>query len=379
MKIASTLLGLLLFAAPLAAQGFSEGFVRELRCPGGGRLPDAALDRDGALHLVYFAGAKAAGDLFYVHSEDEGATFSEPVRINEEPGTVRGTGALTGGSIDVDGRRQAHVVWLTAGKEPTIRYARVKSGEVSLRQQLAEGHRGLDVAPEIVYGQGRAVVLWHSLAESKAEASEDEPSRRLFLCDSEDFGETFSEPRMIDDERFGVSAGCTVSAVFAKRGTLYALYRTRNGKDRHLRFVSTDDFGVNVESRFLDSLLSRKAQRTSTALSLGPSTPVVAWINDDRLAWSSMNKSGAIGPPVGPRRKELWRRSPAIAASTKRAVMLTWLEGKEKGKPKRIGWQAFDLMNKNNIDLGSFEGDLSMDTTPLVFVRPSDEGFTILY
>ena len=170
-----------------------------------------------------------------------------------------------------------------------------------------------------------------------------------------------------------------IHAVFAKRGTLYALYRTRNGKDRHLRFVSTDDFGVNVESRFLDTLLSRKAQRTSTALSLGPSTPVVAWINDDRLAWSSMNKSGAIGPPVGPRRKELWRRSPAIAASTKRAVMLTWLEGKEKGKPKRIGWQAFDLMNKNNIDLGSFEGDLSMDTTPLVFVRPSDEGFTILY
>src|SRR5437588_4023158 len=60
--------------------------VQLLRVPEGGIQPQVAVDAKGGIHLVYFRGTPAHGDLFYVHAEDGGAHFSRPLVINSHPG-----------------------------------------------------------------------------------------------------------------------------------------------------------------------------------------------------------------------------------------------------------------------------------------------------
>src|SRR5687767_11461858 len=70
--------------------------VTAMRVPDRGIYPQAAMDRDGVLHLVYFKGEPMHGDAFYVRSRDGGATFSKPVRVNSQAGSVMVTGTVRG-------------------------------------------------------------------------------------------------------------------------------------------------------------------------------------------------------------------------------------------------------------------------------------------
>ena len=76
----------LVFGAALtsfAEEQNSQPRVRMYRVPSGGIQPQAAVDDIGTLHLVYYTGDAHHGDLFYARSNDGGASFSSPVRVNQ--------------------------------------------------------------------------------------------------------------------------------------------------------------------------------------------------------------------------------------------------------------------------------------------------------
>src|SRR5437868_3517471 len=56
--------------------------IRLGRLPEGGIQPQAALDDRGALHVVYFSGDPAGGNLFYLRGT------GAPVRVNSQPGSA---------------------------------------------------------------------------------------------------------------------------------------------------------------------------------------------------------------------------------------------------------------------------------------------------
>src|ERR1700730_13221449 len=56
-----------------------------LRTPDGGIQPQAVLDRDGVLHMIYFKGDASAGDIEYVQRQPSTREFSRPSRVNSEP------------------------------------------------------------------------------------------------------------------------------------------------------------------------------------------------------------------------------------------------------------------------------------------------------
>src|SRR5215831_7027236 len=93
-------------AAPAAATS-----VELVRVPSGGVQPEAVLDANGILHLLYFAGEPQAGDLFYVRSSDYGKTFSTPIRVNSQPGSSIATGTIRGGQLAIGRGGRVHVVW----------------------------------------------------------------------------------------------------------------------------------------------------------------------------------------------------------------------------------------------------------------------------
>src|SRR6476661_1429442 len=65
-----------------------------VRVPNGGIQPQAVLGRDGTLHLLYYSGDPAHGDLFYVKSSDSGVTWSRPLQANGEAGTAIAAGTI---------------------------------------------------------------------------------------------------------------------------------------------------------------------------------------------------------------------------------------------------------------------------------------------
>src|SRR5579863_1668433 len=89
----------------------SQGSVRLLRVPQGGIQPQAATGDRGTLHLIYFAGDPKNGDIFYVTSRDGGASFSQPLRVNSQPGSAIALGTIRGAQVALGRRGRIHVAW----------------------------------------------------------------------------------------------------------------------------------------------------------------------------------------------------------------------------------------------------------------------------
>src|SRR5690242_11098168 len=97
------------FVAKIAAG--SRETVRMSRVPGGGLQPQVAIDGQGTLHLIYYAGDPQQGDLFYLKSTDGGTTFSRAIRVNSQPGSAIAVGTIRGAQLAVGKDRRVHVAW----------------------------------------------------------------------------------------------------------------------------------------------------------------------------------------------------------------------------------------------------------------------------
>src|SRR5262249_15888666 len=71
------------------------------RVPNEGIQPQAAVDSAGIVHLIYFKGNPAAGDIFYVHRTLGSKDFSAPLRVNTEPGSAMAVGTIRGAQLAV--------------------------------------------------------------------------------------------------------------------------------------------------------------------------------------------------------------------------------------------------------------------------------------
>src|SRR4051794_40933055 len=115
-KTVPTAIGLpllvVLFLAPAEAIGGDEksgGGVTLLETPDGGIQPQAAIDARGTIHLVYFKGDPAAGDLFYVRREPGKDDFTAPIRVNSQPGSAIAIGTIRGGQLALGKGGRIHV------------------------------------------------------------------------------------------------------------------------------------------------------------------------------------------------------------------------------------------------------------------------------
>src|SRR5438445_2314133 len=115
--LARLLLGIVVMAlfAATAAQHLKADRptdnVTMLRVPHGGIQPQVAVDDKGILHLIYFAGEPSHGDLYYVHSTNAGTSFSDPIRINHEPGSAIAVGNVRGAHLAGGRNGRIHVAW----------------------------------------------------------------------------------------------------------------------------------------------------------------------------------------------------------------------------------------------------------------------------
>src|SRR5262249_39601803 len=85
--------------------------VEIIRAPQGGIQPQAAIDRAGVIHLVYFRGDPAGGDLYYVRREPNARDFSAAIRVNSQPGSAVAIGTIRGAQLALGRGGRVHVAW----------------------------------------------------------------------------------------------------------------------------------------------------------------------------------------------------------------------------------------------------------------------------
>jgi hypothetical protein len=381
---------LLTAAGATAQQKMPPGLVRMERCPNEGLQPQVTVDEKGVVHLVYLEGDVQAGDLAYVRSEDEGETWSEPLRVNSTPGSVDGSLRVRGARLSLARNGILHVAWIgTRGSAPDVKtvsrplhYTRLaKNGKAfEAQRNLAVEHPGLDAAPVIFSGRKKVFVFWHARGPVTAPTPprDDDPGRRIYVRISRDDGETFEAERMADSGTYGVSAGCSMGGGYERDGTLYVIYRIRNNRERDIRLLVSENQGETFRSTICDNWKVVKNPRTMATAVPSPWRLLVAWEALGDVWWAGIDhRLNRVLVPQQPRDLEVWRGHPAIAGNERGAVVMAWLEGKEEKEPTRLAWQGFSVTDRRNIGQGRLD-ELIEDSSPAVFVR-SDNGFTILY
>jgi len=85
--------------------------VTLIRTPNGGIQPQAAMDRQGALHLIYYKGDARNGDIFYVSQQLDQKEFSKPIQVNTRPGSAIAAGTIRGAQMALGRNGRVHVAW----------------------------------------------------------------------------------------------------------------------------------------------------------------------------------------------------------------------------------------------------------------------------
>src|SRR5262249_19286981 len=100
---------LALGAVPISAE---PARVSLIRTPDEGIQPQAAVDGQGGVHLIYFKGHPQGGDVFYVRRQSGESEFSSPLRVNSESGSAIAMGSIRGAQLAIGGSGRVHVAWM---------------------------------------------------------------------------------------------------------------------------------------------------------------------------------------------------------------------------------------------------------------------------
>jgi hypothetical protein len=366
-----------------ASEPPSKVFV--LRVPHGGIQPQAAVDGEGTIHLIYFRGDPHHGDLFYVRSRD-GARFSEPVPINSHPGSAIAAGNIRGAHLAVGPGGRVHVAWMGADKtEPRapggaapMLYARLNDAGTAFEPQrnVIQAAIGLDGGGSVCAdGAGNVYVAWHA----PEPGTKGEENRRVWLARSADDGRTFAREAAVSPAGTGACGCCGMRAFCDRTGNVYLLYRAAAEKvhrDSYL-LVSTDR-GVSFRAEDLSPWKINACPMSSFALAEGGGGVLAGWETNGQVSILRVDPAtGRHAEPVtapGPGRG---RKHPALAANDRGECVLVWTEGMGWNRGGDLAWQVFDRDGRPTSEKGRTAGVPAWSLVA-VFPRP-DGGFGIMY
>jgi hypothetical protein len=307
--------------------------VTPLRAPLDGLQPRAAVDSNGAVHVVVFRGPIERGDLHYVRSKDGAKSFGAPLRITTDESRTRASSPASCAQLALGRGGRVHVAWNglpDADAPAAMYYARLdeKSSAFEAPRNVIGEHPGIEGGGAIAAdGEGRVWVAWH--APSKPDGGEAE--RAVFAVQSGDDGKSFAAEQQISLDGTGVGACCNVLVFPHGSGTLGVVYRqARRGKfgDRvfHARdtlFYSKGPAGVGY--RALDEWEAPTCAPTSYSFAASPSGPLVAYETDGAVHWLRPSVGVEPTPTVTPPGDSKARRSPTVAINPKGEVLLAWI------------------------------------------------------
>lgn len=360
--------------------------VTLLRVPDGGIQPQVAVDRQGLVHLIYFRGKPAAGDLFYVRSEDGGRGFSKPLRVNSQAASAVATGTVRGAHLAIGSNGRVHVAWNGSrraeprgpSKSSPMLYTRMNDKHTGFEPQrnVARFTVGLDGGGSVCAdGGGRVYVAWHGLAPG----NKGEGNGRVWVARSTDEGKTFDREQSAFARPTGACGCCGMSALADHRGQVHLLYRSAEKRvNRDTYLLVSKNRGATFQGYQLHQWNVAICPLSSFALAESPRGVLAAWETNGQVYFTPIDSAGGerLEPVAAPGPAKL-RKHPAIAGNAQGDVILAWTEGMSWNRSGSLAWQVFDPSGKPTAAKG-WSGGVPTWSLVAVFPRP-EGGFTIVY
>lgn len=311
--------------------------------PDGGIQPQAVVDATGTIHLIYFKGVPAGGDLFYVRRRAADAAFSTPLRVNNHAGTAIATGSVRGGQIALGRAGWIHIAW--NGSRPIERdgvtqtpmwYARLAPGGAGFDPQRAIGSQTthLDGGGSVAADPGgRVYVAWHA-----AGLEEGEPHRRIYVAASTNDGARFDAERAFANEG-GACGCCGLETLADSRGRLQVLYRSAGGG------VHRDAMWMTVGSRGASAPVLLQAWElpacpmTTFAMARAPGGIVAAWETQQQIYSALLNPEERQVSPVTAMAGSGIRKHPSVAINAGGDRLIAWTEGTAWARGGSVAWE----------------------------------------
>ncbi len=355
------------------------------RVPDGGIQPQVAADADGTLHLVYYQGDPAGGDLIYRRSTDGGSTFSAALRVNSVPGSAVAIGNIRGARLAVGGKGQVHVAWNgsqnaargNSGRAPML-YARLNAAGTAFEPErnLIQLAYGVDGGGGVAADRdGRVYVFWHAPMPGK----EGEEFRRVWMARSQDSGKTFEPERIAWNEPTGACGCCSLDAFADGQGAVHVLFRAAHeAVHRDMYLLVSKDHGNTFSGSDVSKWDVGYCVMSSESFIQAPDGAVLAaWetekqVHFGRLAASGLELRESVLGNVGKNRKY-----PSLAVNSLGNTLLAWTEGMGWKRGGSLQWQLFDKSGKPIDSPGQAEG-VPVWSVVAAFARP-DGTFVLFY
>jgi hypothetical protein len=387
---ASVVAALVLVTLPIRGGKRSVGAppVIAVRVPNSGIQPQIVVDGRGVVHMVYFSGEAAHGDLYYTHSEDGGAAFSAPIRVNSHPGSAMATGNIRGAHIAVGRNGRVYAAWNGTYvldrpgpakpwmKHPMV-FVRLNDAGTGFEPErnLIHAAYGLDGGGAIAADHaGRVYVFW----QAPAPGTEGEGNRRVWVARSTDDGRTFAPEKPAFDKSTGACGCCGMSAFADSHNNVYALYRSATEVvHRDIYLLSSNDGGETFRGADIAQWNIGACTMSMQGLSESPAGVLAAWETMGNVFYSVVDASGRVSTPVAAPGEANGRKYPSVAGNSRGETLLAWTEGMKWGKGGSLAWQIFNKNDEPEGETGRADG-VPASSLVTAFAGPGGR-FTVVY
>jgi len=339
---------LVLFALTLVAASYVPSTrtaprVDVAAVPDGGLQPQVAVDRDGTIHLIYFKGDAAHGDLFYTKRRGGAADFDQPIQITSVAGSAVAAGAVRGGRIALGRNGWVHVAW--NGSTPIDRnghsdtpmwYARIsRSGRAESQRPIGVHTRHLDGGGDVAAdGAGTVWVIWHA-----AGPEDGETRRRIYFERSTDEGVHFGREMMFETD--GGNCGCCqLEAMHHRGGDLQLLFRSAaGGVHRDATWITVGPSAPSPPVALQPWELPACPMTTFALEDTRRGGLVAAWETAQQIYTATLDPLKRTVSAPSPMTGTGSRKHPSLAINAAGDRLYAWIDGSSFTKGGTLAWE----------------------------------------
>jgi len=328
--------------APASALPEAAPRITVMGVPDPGIQPQAVSDPSGTVHLLFFKGEPAHGDLFYARLSRAATSFGPAVRVNSDAGSAIATGSVRGGRIAVGRNGWIHVVWNGStpverggGKDNPMWYARISpSGVVEPQRAIGTHTRHLDGGGSVSADvKGNVAVVWHAAGDT-----DGEEHRRIYVARSADDGARFAP-----ESSFGMEGGncgcCRIDSLLDSQGRLQILYRRASGGVHRDAAWITVEAGKATTPTTLQAWELPACPMTTFAMAESKQGLVAAWETAQQIYTAAIDPSTRqLSPPTTMQGAAI-RKHPAIAINAAGDRLYAWTEGTAWARGGALAWE----------------------------------------